>query len=190
MHIIKACLNLLTNTTKSLNKRSFLIYIFILICHGSLFNNNNNFLVIVYVFIQTYRLETKRKTNTGDVHLKPFIPKSNLFFLTRLQVSSQKVKKENPLQFKFRSKFFPEDVSEELIQEITRKLFFLQVKESILSDEVYCPPETAVLLASYSVQAKFGDCNKEVHRPGYLVSERLLPNRCRETNKALYRNEI
>lgn len=105
-------------------------------------------------------------------------------------MSSQKVKKENPLQFKFRSKFFPEDVSEELIQEITRKLFFLQVKESILSDEVYCPPETAVLLASYSVQAKFGDCNKEVHRPGYLVSERLLPNRCRETNKALYRNEI
>lgn len=81
------------------------------------------------------------------------------------------------MQFKFRAKFFPEDVSEELIQSITQKLFFLQVKESILNDEVYCPPETAVLLASYSVQAKFGDYNKEVHRPGYLVSERLLPHR-------------
>ncbi|CAB1342702.1 unnamed protein product [Coregonus sp. 'balchen'] len=69
-------------------------------------------------------------------------------------VSSQDVKKENPLQFKFRAKFFPEDVSEELIQDITQKLFFMQVKEGILSDEVYCPPETAVLLASYSVQAK------------------------------------
>ena len=32
---------------------------------------------------------------------------------------SQDVKKENPLQFKFRSKFFPEDVAEELIQDIT-----------------------------------------------------------------------
>lgn len=94
-----------------------------------------------------------------------------------LQVTSQDVKKENPLQFKFRAKFFPEDVSEELIQSITQKLFFLQVKESILSDEVYCPPETAVLLASYSVQAKFEDYNKELHRPGYLVSERLLPHR-------------
>lgn len=93
------------------------------------------------------------------------------------QVSSQDVKKENPLQFKFRAKFFPEDVSEELIQDITQKLFFLQVKEGILSDEVYCPPETAVLLASYSGHAKFGDYNKEVHRPGYLLSERLLPHR-------------
>uniref|UniRef100_A0A669B9Z7 Ezrin b n=1 Tax=Oreochromis niloticus TaxID=8128 RepID=A0A669B9Z7_ORENI len=99
------------------------------------------------------------------------------------KVSSQDVKKENPLQFKFRAKFFPEDVSEELIQEITQKLFFLQVKESILSDEVYCPPETAVLLASYSVQAKFGDYDKDVHRPGYLLSERLLPHRVMEQHK-------
>uniref|UniRef100_A0AAY4CS64 FERM domain-containing protein n=2 Tax=Denticeps clupeoides TaxID=299321 RepID=A0AAY4CS64_9TELE len=93
------------------------------------------------------------------------------------KVSSQDVKKENPLQFKFRAKFFPEDVSEELIQEITQKLFFMQVKESILSDEVYCPPETAVLLASYSVQAKFGDFTKDIHKPGYLTSDRLLPQR-------------
>ncbi|XP_034555232.1 ezrin b [Notolabrus celidotus] len=99
------------------------------------------------------------------------------------KVSSQDVKKESPLQFKFRSKFFPEDVSEELIQDITQKLFFLQVKEGILSDEVYCPPETAVLLASYSVQAKFGDYNNGVHRPGYLLSERLLPHRVLEQHK-------
>lgn len=87
------------------------------------------------------------------------------------------MKKDNPLQFKFRAKFFPEDVSEELIQEVTQKLFFLQVKEGILGDEIYCPPETAVLLASYAVQAKFGDYDKEVHRPGYLVNERMLPQR-------------
>ncbi|XP_037304992.2 ezrin b isoform X1 [Pungitius pungitius] len=99
------------------------------------------------------------------------------------KVSSQDVKKENPMQFKFRAKFFPEDVSEELIQDVTQKLFFLQVKEGILSDEVYCPPETAVLLASYSVQAKFGDYSKDVHRPGYLVSERLLPQRVQEQHK-------
>ena len=44
-----------------------------------------------------------------------------------LQVLQQDVRKESPLQFKFRVKFFPEDVSEELIQEITQRLFFLQV---------------------------------------------------------------
>ena len=56
------------------------------------------------------------------------------------KVSAQEVRKESPLQFKFRAKFYPEDVAEELIQDITQKLF-LQVKEGILSDKIYCPPE-------------------------------------------------
>uniref|UniRef100_A0A8C9VQH0 Ezrin b n=1 Tax=Scleropages formosus TaxID=113540 RepID=A0A8C9VQH0_SCLFO len=99
------------------------------------------------------------------------------------KVASQDVKKENPLQFKFRAKFYPEDVSEELIQDITQKLFFMQVKEAILTDEVYCPPETAVLLASYAVQAKYGDFSKDVHRAGYLTSDRLLPQRVQEQHK-------
>ncbi|XP_077342853.1 ezrin [Lithobates pipiens] len=99
------------------------------------------------------------------------------------KVSAQEVRKENPLQFKFRAKFFPEDVSEELIQEITQKLFFLQVKDGILSDEVYCPPETAVLLGSYAVQAKFGDYSKDIHKSGYLSTERLLPQRVLDQHK-------
>ncbi|XP_048090497.1 radixin isoform X2 [Alosa alosa] len=99
------------------------------------------------------------------------------------KVTAQDVKKENPLQFKFRAKFFPEDVSEELIQEITQRLFFLQVKEAILNDENYCPPETAVLLASYAVQAKYADFNKDIHKPGYLSNDRLLPQRVLEQHK-------
>ncbi len=92
-------------------------------------------------------------------------------------MTAQDVRKESPLLFKFRAKFYPEDVSEELIQDATQRLFFLQVKEGILNDDIYCPPETAVLLASYAVQAKYGDYNKEVHTPGYLSSEQLLPQR-------------
>lgn len=45
---------------------------------------------------------------------------------------SQDVKKENPLQFKFRAKFYPEDVAEELIQDITLRLFYLQVKTTFI----------------------------------------------------------
>ncbi|XP_041827757.1 ezrin-like [Melanotaenia boesemani] len=93
------------------------------------------------------------------------------------KVLSQDVKREVPLRFKLRVKFYPEDVVEELIQDVTRKLFFLQVKEDILSDEIYCPPETGVLLASYAVQAKYGEYEKSVHLPGYLSSERLLSKR-------------
>ena len=92
----------------------------------------------------------------------------------------QDVKKESPLQFKFRAKFYPEDVAEEIIQDITLRLFYLQVrnhfwsrkehkklskvKNAILSDEIYCPPETSVLLASYAVQAKYGDFQKDLHK--------------------------
>ena len=43
----------------------------------------------------------------------------------------QDVKKESPLQFKFRAKFYPEDVAEELIQDITLRLFYLQVRVEI-----------------------------------------------------------
>uniref|UniRef100_A0A672JJT0 Moesin-like n=1 Tax=Salarias fasciatus TaxID=181472 RepID=A0A672JJT0_SALFA len=99
------------------------------------------------------------------------------------KVTAQDVRKESPLLFKFRAKFYPEDVSEELIQDATQRLFFLQVKEGILNDDIYCPPETAVLLASYAVQAKYADYNKEVHTPGYLNSEHLLPQRVLDQHK-------
>lgn len=95
------------------------------------------------------------------------------------KVLAQDIRKEQTqtLQFKFRAKFHPEDVAEELIQEITQRLFFLQVKDNILTDEVYCPPETSVLLASYAVQAKYGSYMMETHKPGYLSKDRLLPQR-------------
>lgn len=99
------------------------------------------------------------------------------------KVSSQDVKKENPLQFKFRAKFFPEDVAEEIIQDITLRLFYLQVKNAILSDEIYCPPETSVLLASYAVQAKHGDYNPDVHKKDFLANDRLLPQRVYDQHK-------
>uniref|UniRef100_A0A4W6DJZ3 Ezrin a n=1 Tax=Lates calcarifer TaxID=8187 RepID=A0A4W6DJZ3_LATCA len=99
------------------------------------------------------------------------------------KVMAQDVKKETPLQFKLKAKFYPEDVTEELIQDVTRRLFFLQVKEGILGEEIYCPPESAVLLASYAIQAKYGQYNKSVHHPGYLSSERLLPKRVLEQHK-------
>lgn len=107
-----------------------------------------------------------------DMKFKLFL---STFFFT--QVMSQDVKKENPLQFKFRAKFYPEDVAEEIIQDITLRLFYLQVKNAILSDEIYCPPETSVLLASYAVQARYGDYNKGDHNAGFLANDRLLPQR-------------
>ncbi|XP_042566728.1 moesin b isoform X3 [Clupea harengus] len=99
------------------------------------------------------------------------------------RVTAQDVRKENPLLIKFRAKFYPEDVADELIQEATQRQFFLQVKEGILNDDIYCPPETAVLLASYAVQTKYADYNKDYHVSGYLGRDKLLPQRVLEQHK-------
>ncbi|KAK2523057.1 Nf2 [Columba guinea] len=70
------------------------------------------------------------------------------------KVLDHDVPTEEPVTFHFLAKFYPENAEEELVQEITQHLFFLQVKKQILDEKIYCPPEASVLLASYAVQAK------------------------------------
>ncbi|XP_071992311.1 merlin-like isoform X2 [Engystomops pustulosus] len=93
------------------------------------------------------------------------------------KVLQQDVPKEDPLKFRFLAKFYPENVSEELFQDITQHLFFLQVKKQILDEEIICSAEASVLLASYAIQAKYGDYNPNIHQPGFLSQEELLPQR-------------
>ena len=61
------------------------------------------------------------------------------------KVLSQDVKKESPLQFKFRAKFYPEDVADELIQDITVRLFYLQVRVGLIS---HCPVQRLIKMRS------------------------------------------
>uniref|UniRef100_A0A671XPH6 NF2, moesin-ezrin-radixin like (MERLIN) tumor suppressor n=1 Tax=Sparus aurata TaxID=8175 RepID=A0A671XPH6_SPAAU len=93
------------------------------------------------------------------------------------EVLDQEVPKEEPITLHFLAKFYPENAEEELVQDITQHLFFLQVKRKILEEEIHCPPEASVLLASYAVHAKYGDYDPNVHKPGFLAEEELLPKR-------------
>uniref|UniRef100_A0A4W5NLR8 NF2, moesin-ezrin-radixin like (MERLIN) tumor suppressor n=1 Tax=Hucho hucho TaxID=62062 RepID=A0A4W5NLR8_9TELE len=93
------------------------------------------------------------------------------------KVLDHDVCKEEPITLNFLAKFYPENAEEELVQDITQHLFFLQVKNKILEEEIYCPPEASVLLASYAVQAKYGDYDPNVHKLGFLAQEELLPKR-------------
>lgn len=122
-------------------------------------------------------------TYTDTTHSIEKVNISLTFLTSSFQVMSQDIQKTDPLQFKFRAKFYPEDVAEELIQDITLRLFYLQVKNAILSDEIYCPPETSVLLGSYAVQARHGDFQKSLHNPGFLANDRLLPQRVIDQHK-------
>uniref|UniRef100_A0A8C4RB02 NF2, moesin-ezrin-radixin like (MERLIN) tumor suppressor n=1 Tax=Eptatretus burgeri TaxID=7764 RepID=A0A8C4RB02_EPTBU len=93
------------------------------------------------------------------------------------KIMAQDIPKDDPLTFHFLAKFYPESVEEELVQEITQHLFFLQVKKQILDEMIFCSPEASVLLASYAVQAKFGDYDRIVHKLGFLTQEELLPKK-------------
>ncbi|KAF3695462.1 Merlin Moesin-ezrin-radixin-like protein Neurofibromin-2 Schwannomin [Channa argus] len=93
------------------------------------------------------------------------------------RVLDQEVPREEPITLHFLAKFYPENAEEELVQDITQHLFFLQVKKKILEEEIHCPPEASVLLASYAVHAKYGDYDPNVHKPGFLAEEELLPKR-------------
>jgi len=91
------------------------------------------------------------------------------------KVQDQKVKKEATLQFRFRVRFYPENVTDEIIQGSTLRLLYLQVKADILNETIYSPAEKAVLLASFATQAKYGNFEANVHEAGYLSNDKILP---------------
>ncbi|XP_071962138.1 tyrosine-protein phosphatase non-receptor type 21-like isoform X2 [Antedon mediterranea] len=62
-----------------------------------------------------------------------------------------------------------------LNQEITRYLYFLQLKSDIIEGILPCSLEQAVLLASYAVQAEFGDYDPDRHTLEFLKDYILLP---------------
>jgi len=99
------------------------------------------------------------------------------------KVQDQKVKKEATLQFKFRVRFYPENVVDEIIQGSTLRLLYLQVKADILNETIYCVAEKAVLLASFATQAKYGNFEADVHEAGYLANDKILPEQVMSGHK-------
>lgn len=51
--------------------------------------------------------------------------------LSLLQVLDHDMPKEEPIVFHFLAKFYPENIEEELVQDITQHLFFLQVSHGL-----------------------------------------------------------
>uniref|UniRef100_T1HQR1 FERM domain-containing protein n=2 Tax=Rhodnius prolixus TaxID=13249 RepID=T1HQR1_RHOPR len=65
------------------------------------------------------------------------------------------IRKNNAPLF-FLVKYFPEDIST-VVDKVSLSLIYNQCKGSIISGGIYCPPETSILLASYSLQSDQGD---------------------------------
>ena len=62
-----------------------------------------------------------------------------------------------------------------LEDEVTRLHYFLQLKLDVIEGRLRCNYEQAIVLASYSLQAEFGDHDPEKHTLEYLQDFPLLP---------------
>ncbi|XP_066983162.1 tyrosine-protein phosphatase non-receptor type 14 isoform X1 [Macrobrachium rosenbergii] len=78
--------------------------------------------------------------------------------------------------------YYIHDVS--LLQDdVTRSHYFLQVKQDVLEGKLRCNHEQAVLLASYSLQAEFGDHQPDRHTAEYLKDFMLFPKQVVSENE-------
>ncbi|XP_040214179.1 tyrosine-protein phosphatase non-receptor type 4 [Rana temporaria] len=87
----------------------------------------------------------------------------------------KQLKRGSPHSLHFRVKFFVSD-SSKLQEEYTRYLYFLQIKQDVLTGRLPCPYSTATLLASYAVQSELGDYSHSDHLPGYLADFSFIPS--------------
>lgn len=82
-----------------------------------------------------------------------------------------------PIKLTLRVKLFPQQ-ADDMIQDITVRLFYLHIKEQILSGHLSADTDTLVSLASYQAQEKFGPFLPEIHESflnRYLKKEDLFP---------------
>ncbi|KRY93088.1 Band 4.1-like protein 5 [Trichinella pseudospiralis] len=91
----------------------------------------------------------------------------------------KKIKKQvsigPPYTFRFRVKFYSSEPNN-LHEEITRYLFFLQLKQDIMSGRLECPYDTMVELAAFTLQSELGDYCPEEHTPALISEFRFCPN--------------
>ncbi|CAH2048463.1 unnamed protein product, partial [Iphiclides podalirius] len=104
--------------------------------------------------------------------------------ITRWLDSSKSVKKQvgANAQFWLAVRFYPPEPSR-LSEEFTRYLLCLQLRKLLLDGRMTAPKNTALLLASFTVQAELGDYNAAEHGGGYLPELVLCGRRCAEDER-------
>ncbi|XP_065194479.1 tyrosine-protein phosphatase non-receptor type 21-like isoform X2 [Sycon ciliatum] len=63
-----------------------------------------------------------------------------------------------------------------LPDDASRYLYYLQLKKLVLSRRLLCGLDQAIILASYAIQAEFGDHDREVHTVDFLSDFDLIPS--------------
>ncbi|GAB1605746.1 band 4.1-like protein 5 isoform X2 [Argonauta hians] len=98
----------------------------------------------------------------------------------------KQVKIGPPFTFRFKVKFFSSEPNN-LHEEITRYMFFLQIKNDIFCGKLQCSFETAVELAALALQSELGDFDPEVHTPGFISEFRFVSDQTEEMEIDIYK---
>ncbi|KAJ0176787.1 hypothetical protein K1T71_007966 [Dendrolimus kikuchii] len=106
--------------------------------------------------------------------------------ITRWLDSNKSVKKQVGVnaQFWLAVRFYPPEPSR-LSEEYTKYLLCLQLKKLLLDGRMTAPKNTALLLASFTIQAELGDYNVSEHPPNYLSELCLLPKQTGEDERRI-----
>uniref|UniRef100_A0A8C5Q4P9 Band 4.1-like protein 5 n=1 Tax=Leptobrachium leishanense TaxID=445787 RepID=A0A8C5Q4P9_9ANUR len=97
----------------------------------------------------------------------------------------KQVKIGPPYCLHLRVKFYSSEPNN-LREELTRYLFFMQLKQDLLSGKLECPFDTSVQLAAYTLQGELGDFDPVEHIPDLVSEFRFVPTQTEEMERAIF----
>ncbi|CAL1297677.1 unnamed protein product [Larinioides sclopetarius] len=100
-------------------------------------------------------------------------------WLDPTKLIKKQVKIGPPYTFRIRVKFYSSEPNS-LREELTRYLFFLQLKQDVLSGRLPTSYQTAVELAAFALQSELGDYDPVQHTPGFVSEFRFVSDQTEE----------
>ena len=96
----------------------------------------------------------------------------------------KQVKIGPPYTLRLRVKFYSSD-PDEIKDEYIRYMFFLQLKDDILTGKLPCPTDKAAVLAALALQSEFGDFEGEEHSEAFISEFLFVPNQTADLEKEI-----
>ncbi|PWA31520.1 hypothetical protein CCH79_00002805, partial [Gambusia affinis] len=100
--------------------------------------------------------------------------KSMMVWLDHIKPIIKQLRRPKNTTLRFSVKFFPPDHAQ-LLEELTRYLFALQIKQDLSSGRMLCNGTSAALMVSHIIQSEIGDFD-ESHCRSHLLNNNYIPD--------------
>ncbi|XP_054887273.1 FERM, ARHGEF and pleckstrin domain-containing protein 1-like isoform X2 [Poeciliopsis prolifica] len=100
--------------------------------------------------------------------------KSMMVWLDHIKPIIKQLRRPKNTTLRFSVKFFPPDHAQ-LLEELTRYLFALQIKQDLSSGRMMCNDTSAALMVSHIIQSEIGDFD-ESHCRSHLLNNNYIPD--------------